>query len=260
MRDANNLRLDQGAINGKILAQQEKIDFRRVEGASRKIPTTLASPEGKRLYARFFNSFQLHLHTVTVVARARLPAATADAIEAALEQSLEHATKELDSALFGAEQLCQGNGITTLATYDTQSLTLEAHVLSRFGRRYLALICKVDQLMPMLETLEIDEVIDAKQVDLQKHRAKRLVRSIGGEARRQASILRRAMHGDDAEAAEPQATVWPDATVTPVDAGEDVAEPAPDDRSDVAGAPGVRAGRAPASEYLDDAEQQAGDR
>ena len=54
------IRLDQGGINARILAKQAKVDFRRVESASRKIQTTFYSPEVKRLFVRYFNSMQLN--------------------------------------------------------------------------------------------------------------------------------------------------------------------------------------------------------
>ena len=43
------IRLDRGGVNARILAKEVKVDFRRVEAASRKIPTTLYGPEAKRL-------------------------------------------------------------------------------------------------------------------------------------------------------------------------------------------------------------------
>ena len=56
-------------------------------------------------------------------------------------------------------------------------------MISPFGRRYLELMTKVDQLMPMLETLAIDEVIEVAQLDLQKGLAKKSVRQVAGAAR-----------------------------------------------------------------------------
>ena len=53
-------------------------------------------------------------------------------------------------------------------------------MISSFGRRYLELMTKVDQLMPMLETLAIDEVIEVAQLDLQKALAKKSVRQVAG--------------------------------------------------------------------------------
>src|SRR6266478_892834 len=65
---------------------------------------------------------------------------------------------------------------------------------SPFGRRYLELMTKVDQLMPMLETLAIDEVIEVAQLDLQKGLAKKSVRQVAGAARNFLAALRKRMN------------------------------------------------------------------
>ena len=65
-------------------------------------------------------------------------------------------------------------------------------MISPFGRRYLELMTKVDQLMPMLETLAIDEVIEVAQLDLQKGLAKKSVRQVAGAARNFLAGLRSA--------------------------------------------------------------------
>ena len=67
-------------------------------------------------------------------------------------------------------------------------------MISSFGRRYLALMARVDQLMPMLETLAIDEVIEVAQLDLQKALAKKSVRQVPGAARNFAAGLRQRMN------------------------------------------------------------------
>ncbi len=55
-------------------------------------------------------------------------------------------------------------------------------------------MARVDQLMPMLETLAIDEVIEVAQLDLQKALAKKSVRQVAGAARNFASGLRQRMN------------------------------------------------------------------
>jgi hypothetical protein len=61
-------------------------------------------------------------------------------------------------------------------------------------RRYLELMTKVDQLMPMLETLAIDEVIEVAQLDLQKGLAKKSVRQVAGAVRNFLAGLRKRMN------------------------------------------------------------------
>src|SRR5450432_4246185 len=100
----------------------------------------------------------------------------------------------MNEAIDGAETLCKTHGITRVATYDTEPLTIEVKVISSFGRRYLELMTKVDQLMPMLETLAIDEVIEVAQLDLQKALARKAVRQVSGAARNFLGGLRQRMN------------------------------------------------------------------
>ena len=67
------IRLDQGGINARLLANEAKVDFRRVESASRKIQATFHSPEVKRLFVRYLNSMQLNMYLISVIARIKLP-------------------------------------------------------------------------------------------------------------------------------------------------------------------------------------------
>src|SRR4051794_20146294 len=129
MPDADaTIRLDQGGVNARILAKEAKVDFRRVESGSRKIATTLRSPEVKRLFARYFNTMQLNAYLVSVIARAKLPHSIVEKIEVTLKAQLENAHKEVDAALDAAELLCNAHGITRIASYDTEALALDARV------------------------------------------------------------------------------------------------------------------------------------
>ncbi len=193
------IRLDEGGINARILAKEAKADFRRVEAASRKIQTTLCSPEVKRQFVRHFNRMQLNMYLISVIARTKLPHTVIQQIEGALKAQLEKLHAEVNEAIDGAEALCKTHGITRLATYDTEPLAIEAKVISSFGRRYLELMTKGDQLMPMLETLAIDDVIEVAQLDLQKALAKKSVRQVAGAARNFAGGLRQRMNAVTAD-------------------------------------------------------------
>ena len=188
------IRLDQGGINARILAKQAKVDFRRVESASRKIQAMFYSPEVKRLFVRYLNSMQLNIYLISVIARTKLPHVVIETVEGALKERLEKLHAEVNEAIDSAEALCKVHGITRLATYDTEPLAIEVKVISSFGRRYLELMTKVDQLMPMLETLAIDDVIEVAQLDLQKALAKKSVRQVAGAARNFAGGLRQRMN------------------------------------------------------------------
>ena len=72
MSEIQIVKVDQGAVNARILAKEAKADFRRVEAASLKMPTRFTSAEGKRFFARLFNTLQLNTHFISVIARTRL--------------------------------------------------------------------------------------------------------------------------------------------------------------------------------------------
>ena len=96
-----------------------------------------------------------------------------------------------------AEALFQAHGITSTATYDTVPLEVEVGVLSSQGRRYLELLGKLDQLMPLLQTLEIHEVVTTQAVDIERAGLKRKVRDVANGARSLATRMRRAMNALD---------------------------------------------------------------
>src|SRR5438093_4883934 len=158
------------------------------------ITKTHCNPEVNRQFVIPIYSTQPNMNLISVIARTKLPHMVIQQIEGALKAQLEKLHAEVNEAIDGAEALCKTHGITRLATYDTEPLAIEAKVISSFGRRYLELMTKVDQLMPMLETLAIDDVIEVAQLDLQKALARKSVRQIAGAARNFASGLRRRMN------------------------------------------------------------------
>jgi len=79
---------------------------------------------------------------------------------------------------------------------------VDVHVLSSIGRRFLEVLGKLDQLMPLLQTLEIHEVITTQAVDIQRASLKRQVRDVANGARNFAMGLRRRMNALDARAGE----------------------------------------------------------
>jgi hypothetical protein len=188
------VRVDEGRINERILAREAKVDYRRVEAASVKMPARFTSAEGKRLFVRMFATLQLNAHFISTLARTRLDQEDVVRVEGLLRERLDAASALLDKAIDGAEALFRVHGITRVATYDAQPLDIEVSVLSSAGRRYLELLGKLDQLMPMLQTLEIHEVITAREVDRQRAAVKRQVRGVGTAARTLASGLRKRMN------------------------------------------------------------------
>lgn len=198
MADIDFVKHDQGGVNARILAKETKADFRRVEAASLKIKTSFSSAEGKRLFIRYFNTFQLGIHFISVISRTRLNHEDVSKVEALIRSQMDKVAEELNKAIDGAEALFHANGITSTATYDTVPLDLEVGVLSSSSRRYLEILGKLDQLMPLLQTLEIHEVITQQAVDVERAALKRKVRDVANGARNLATRLRREMNALDA--------------------------------------------------------------
>lgn len=205
MTDMQIVKVDQGGVNARILAKETKADFRRVEAASLKMPTRFTSAEGKRFFVRLFNTQQLNAHFISVIARTRLEADDIAQVEAAIRAQTEAVTEKLNLAIDGAEALFKAHGITSTATYDTVPMDVEVGVLSSSGRRFLEVLSKLDQLMPLLQTLEIHEVLSTQQVDIQRAALKRQVRDVANGTRNFAVGLRRRMNALAArEGVDPQ--------------------------------------------------------
>lgn len=198
MADIDFVKHDQGGVNARILAKETKADFRRVEAASLKIKASFASAEGKRLFIRYFNTFQLGIHFISVISRTRLNHDDVSKVEALIRSQMDKVAEDLNKAIDGAEALFHANGITSTATYDTVPLDLEVGVLSSSSRRYLEILGKLDQLMPLLQTLEIHEIITQQAVDVERAALKRKVRDVANGARNLATRLRREMNALDA--------------------------------------------------------------
>lgn len=230
MSDIQIVKMDQGGVNARIIAKETKTDFRRVEAASLKMAARFTSAEGKRFFVRLFNTQQLNAHFISVIARTRLDHDDIAKVETAIRTQLEAVTEKLNQAIDGAEALFKAHGITLIATYDTVPLEVEVGVLSSSGRRFLEVLGKLDQLMPLLQTLEIHEVITTQAVDIQRATLKRQVRDVANGTRNFAMGLRRRMNalggrdGDgtsqaDAErgTAEPEELPPADAEVPPAE-------------------------------------------
>lgn len=167
---------DHDATNRRLLARKIVAKSDHIESASRKVPVTLYSPEAKRLYLRCFEVTQAHFHFITVFGRMKLPEQDVEKVEQDLRNMLDSRLAHLNQALVALEARCISHGITSLATYDIEPIVIETKVFSMLDRRMLELIEKLDQLMPMLETLCIDEVMTPSQLILEKSEFKLTVR------------------------------------------------------------------------------------
>lgn len=195
MQEESIVRMPSVSINDRILARAAKADFRRVEGASVKLRTEFQSPEGKRLFVRLYNSMQLQLHFISIIARSRLPPEVIEQAEQQLRQRMDSVRQRLEQAFDQAEACFSANGITAVATYDAEPLVLHVGVMSALARRYLELLVKLDGLMPLLQTLEIHEAMSSSAVDIERARLKRELRSIPALARTLANALRERLRG-----------------------------------------------------------------
>ncbi|MEO8155406.1 MAG: DUF1845 domain-containing protein [Rhizobacter sp.] len=208
MAELQIVKMDEGGVNARIVAKEAKTDFRRIEAASLKMPARFTSAEGKRFFVRLFNTLQLNAHFISVIARTRLDHDDIAKVETAIRTQIEAVTENLNKAIDGAEALFKANGIGGSATYDTVPLDVQVGVLSSTGRRFLEVLGKLDQLMPLLQTLEIHEVISTQAVDIQRAGLKRQVRDVANGTRNFAMGLRRRMNamgsrdGEDAESVE----------------------------------------------------------
>lgn len=194
MSEIQIVKVDEGGVNARILAKEAKADFRRVEAASLKIPTRFTSAEGKRFFARLFNTLQLNTHFISVIARTRLDHEDVAKVEGVIRIQMDAVAENLNQAIDDAEALFKAHAICSMATYDTVPLDVDVHVLSSIGRRYLEVLGQLDQLMPLLQTLEIHEVITTQAVDIQRASLKRQVREVANGARNLAIGLRRRMN------------------------------------------------------------------
>lgn len=206
MNDNRLALMDQGEANNRILSRDEhRADFRRVEAASLKRRTRLSSGEGKRIFARCFYSFQANMYVVSQFGRTKLPHEYIEQVETDVRSKLEKATKEINQAIDASDELLKQHSIDAVATYDTVPLDEEVGITSALGRRYFELIHKLDLLMPILQTLQIEEVISEKQEEVQRSHYKRIVVAMASSARNFAVGCRKRMNEADAKREEQEA-------------------------------------------------------
>lgn len=180
---------EQADINARLVQRVRSSDVSGIEAAGRTLPIELYSPEAKRLFLRHFNAFQRHMHFISVVARHALRKADIDSVENLIRAIIEEQINAANAALSRADTACRQHGITSLAVYAVPPLKMEVTLISPFGRSLHELILKIDQLMPMLETMALDQVATNTTVFSAKSGAKRWVRRVAGAARAQAGQL-----------------------------------------------------------------------
>ena len=193
MPDTQLVRVDGSTVNDRILAKQIKEDFRNVEAASLKMMTHFTSAEAKRMFVRYFSTLQLNSYFISAIARTKLGPNEIERVEGALRKRLEAVSDELNKAIDGAEVLFKNNGITSVATYDINPLEIEVGIISWSGRRFFEILNKLDQLMPLLQTLEIHELITPRDADVQRAGFKKSIRGVAATVRKLAGGVSRRM-------------------------------------------------------------------
>lgn len=191
-------RMDAEAANRRILEKVgERADFRRVEEASIKRTTCLSSPTGKRILARCFYSLQLNLWYLQVVGRGKLPEADIEQVETLVRRNLERAVEAMNKELDGAHDLLKRHAVETVATYDAAPLRVEVSIVTAQARRFFELLHKIDEVMPLIQTLAIEEIIDDRTAARMRTRCSRLALKIAGSARALALACRRKVRSLD---------------------------------------------------------------
>ncbi|MBW3512021.1 hypothetical protein [Janthinobacterium sp. NKUCC06_STL] len=185
------IRQDHGEMNQKLLERQAPASLSPVESAGRIVKMSLSSPEGKRLFLRYFDITQLHMHYISKIARLSLPDADIELVEKQVFDLVQEKINIVDKEMVRVEQELRKHNIDSLATYTIVPLTLEARVLGKIGRRLLELTGKIDQLMPMLETMAIDELISESQLNIKKTFFKKSVRAVASVVRTLKSSLQK---------------------------------------------------------------------
>jgi hypothetical protein len=189
------------------------------------------------MFARCFYSFQASMYFISQLGRAKLDHEVVERIEQNIREALDAATDEINKAIDQAEALLKHHNIETLASYDTVPLQEEIGITSSFGRRYFDLMHKLDIIMPMMETLAIEEIISERELETRRSLYKRVVLSISTKARNLWMGVRRRMNERDArlaaEAAKPRPQASrPAPSTNPEHDGPQAGEAATDQRVD----------------------------
>jgi hypothetical protein len=189
------------SANEQILRKEATRDhLAKVECASKKIATRLRSPEIKRLFLRYFHSVQLTAHFISRIARAKLPHDVIEKGEEQLARQLKEVADEINTGIDQAELRLKSSGVARLARYDALPPDLDVKVISRFGRQYLELFEKADQLMPLLESLCIENFITAHDLDRKKAMIRKRIKQVVYAARTYKDDLRKRIIEPPAEA------------------------------------------------------------
>lgn len=184
------VRTDHGEANRRILAKEARADFRRVEAAAIMRRTSLHSAEGKRLFVRYFYTLQSRVYYISTIGRTRKPHDEIEAMESRIKEAISQASNLIDKYMDAVEQRLKDANVDTIASFTTVPMEEDVAIVSAIGRRYFELLHKLDQLMPLLQTLEIEELVTETELDRMRAKAKRITGRPASMARLLADRLR----------------------------------------------------------------------
>lgn len=164
-----------------------RVNLSKIESAHLIVAIELHSDEAQHAFRRRFDRTQLNLHQLLVHGFNRLPHRVVAEAEQLLRLQLDASTAVLDGAIAEAECSLRSAGITDLGSYRRDPLVEPVMVFSGIGKRYLALICKFDVMMVMLEKKVIHGLISTVEMEQQKTSLKKELRHVAYLARDLAS-------------------------------------------------------------------------
>jgi hypothetical protein len=207
------VRTDHGEANRRILAKEPPTDFRRVEAAAITRRTSLHSAEGKRLFVRYFYTLQSRVYYISTIGRTRRSHQEIEALEGRIKEAIAQASSSIDKYMDAVEQRLKDASIDTVAGFTTAPMEEDVAIVSAIGRRYFELIHKLDQLMPLLQTLEIEELVTETELDRMRAKVKRITGRPASLARLLADKLRLEMR-DPLPATQPATAAEEDNAAT----------------------------------------------
>lgn len=169
--DPHPIRIDPGDdVNHRLIKRLLDENQRHIEAPHMKLPAMLCSPEAKRFFLRNFQPFQAHAYFVSVIARTKLPGSQVKPFEDELRDSITQGTAIIDQLMEELQHLYTARGINRPVGYDSYPMNLDISVICALGRRYLALIEKFDQALPLLNALAVQEILQSDDVS-ERHKA-----------------------------------------------------------------------------------------
>jgi hypothetical protein len=153
-----------------------------MESAFRIFPTQLYSEEALRVLDHKFDLVQVHIYAIEFYLWPRSLDRMADE-ERKIKSEIESCDAVFDHAIQHAEGRLRSAGITYRGTEDPATEVLHVPVYSYYGKRYLQLIGKFDQMMLLLNALLIHKLVGMKKMGRQKARLEKEVEKVANLVR-----------------------------------------------------------------------------